>query len=221
MNDGLKIVRRPPGDAGQWDEGMLPLLRRIYAARGVRCTEQAQPKLAQLHPPDLLGGMHAAVQLLAAAIAADRARGGAVAVEIADDEDAGITCDGIGQQSARGADVGQPLGRVQAGQPRTRGVEIVRVASGVDPAQQRRHVIGPPVSDAHLAAADRRRGPQAGVSHAAPRQRRSRCQRRRCRRRPDSSSIVSASRPPPATAASAGASHACWSSRRSRIAVRS
>ncbi|MGE4460108.1 MAG: single-stranded-DNA-specific exonuclease RecJ [Stenotrophomonas sp.] len=72
MNDGLKIVRRPPGDAGQWDEGMLPLLRRIYAARGVRCTEQAQPKLAQLHPPDLLGGMHAAVQLLAAAIAADR-----------------------------------------------------------------------------------------------------------------------------------------------------
>lgn len=72
MRDALKIVRRPAGPAGQWDAATLPLLRRIYAARGVCCIEQAQPKLAQLHAPDLLGGMHAAVQLLAAAIASGR-----------------------------------------------------------------------------------------------------------------------------------------------------
>lgn len=72
MRDALKIVRRPAGPAGQWDAATLPLLRRIYAARGVCCIEQAQPKLAQLHAPDLLGGMQAAVQLLAAAIASGR-----------------------------------------------------------------------------------------------------------------------------------------------------
>jgi single-stranded-DNA-specific exonuclease len=72
MRDALKIVRRPTGPAGQWDAATLPLLRRIYAARGVCCIEQAQPKLAQLHAPDLLGGMQAAVQLLAAAIASGR-----------------------------------------------------------------------------------------------------------------------------------------------------
>ncbi|MHC6217858.1 single-stranded-DNA-specific exonuclease RecJ [Stenotrophomonas acidaminiphila] len=72
MRDALKIVRRPEGPAGQWDAATLPLLRRIYAARGVCSAEQAQPKLAQLHAPDLLGGMQAAVQLLAAAIASGR-----------------------------------------------------------------------------------------------------------------------------------------------------
>jgi len=72
MRDALKIVRRPTGPAGQWDAATLPLLRRIYAARGVCCIEQAQPKLAQLHAPDLLGGMQAAVQLLAVAIASGR-----------------------------------------------------------------------------------------------------------------------------------------------------
>lgn len=72
MTEVLKIVRREAVEGGQWDEDMLPLLRRIYAARGVRSAQQAQPKLAQLHPPELLGGMQAAVQLLAAAIAAGR-----------------------------------------------------------------------------------------------------------------------------------------------------
>lgn len=71
MSETLKIVRRDAVEGGQWDEGTLPLLRRIYAARGVHSPQQAQPKLAQLHAPDLLGGMQAAVQLLAAAIAGD------------------------------------------------------------------------------------------------------------------------------------------------------
>jgi single-stranded-DNA-specific exonuclease len=50
---------------------MLPLLQRLYAARGVTDAAQAQPKLAQLHAPELMGSMQAAVDLLAAAIAAD------------------------------------------------------------------------------------------------------------------------------------------------------
>jgi len=50
---------------------MLPLLQRLYAARGVTDAAQAQPKLAQLHAPDLLGSMQAAVTLLADAIARD------------------------------------------------------------------------------------------------------------------------------------------------------
>lgn len=51
---------------------MLPLLQRLYAARGVTDAEQAQPKLAQLHAPELMGSMDAAVALLAAAIAGDK-----------------------------------------------------------------------------------------------------------------------------------------------------
>lgn len=51
---------------------MLPLLQRVYAARGVTDAEQAQPKLAQLHAPELMGSMDVAVALLAAAIAGDK-----------------------------------------------------------------------------------------------------------------------------------------------------
>ncbi|MGB3391845.1 MAG: DHH family phosphoesterase, partial [Stenotrophomonas sp.] len=72
MTDSLQIVRRARVDEGQWDTQTLPLLRRIYAARGALSPEQAQPKLAQLHAPELLGGMHEAVELLAAAIANDK-----------------------------------------------------------------------------------------------------------------------------------------------------
>ncbi len=45
---------------------------RIYAGRGALAEAQARPRLAQLHPPELLGGMDAAVALLADAIAQDR-----------------------------------------------------------------------------------------------------------------------------------------------------
>lgn len=69
MNDALKIVRRTQVEAGHWGNDSLPLLRRIYAARGALTQEQAQPRLAQLHAPELLGGMQQAVGLLAAAIA--------------------------------------------------------------------------------------------------------------------------------------------------------
>ncbi|MNM50345.1 Single-stranded-DNA-specific exonuclease RecJ [compost metagenome] len=72
MVESLKIVRRAIVDSGQWNGETLPLLQRIYAARGALSPEQAQPRLAQLHAPELLGGMQSAVALLAAAIAADK-----------------------------------------------------------------------------------------------------------------------------------------------------
>jgi single-stranded-DNA-specific exonuclease len=72
MSDALKIVRRASVNVGHWGDDTLPLLRRIYAARGALSQEQAQPRLAQLHAPELLGGMHKAIELLAAAIAGDK-----------------------------------------------------------------------------------------------------------------------------------------------------
>ena len=72
MSDSLKIVRRDAVEVDGWNDETLPLLRRIYAARGATTPEQAQPRLAQLHAPELLGGMQAAVQLLADAIANDK-----------------------------------------------------------------------------------------------------------------------------------------------------
>lgn len=69
---GQQIVRRPLPAQGQWPAGTPPLLQRIYATRGALDIAQAQPKLAQLLPPDQLQGMSAAVALLAAAIAQDK-----------------------------------------------------------------------------------------------------------------------------------------------------
>src|SRR5690606_3740832 len=68
-----RILRRPQAHvAGAWPERVPPLLRRIYAARGADCYEQAQPKLAMLLPPDGLSGLDAAIDLLDAAIRDDR-----------------------------------------------------------------------------------------------------------------------------------------------------
>jgi len=72
MTEAMKIVRRSLAAEGQWGDDTLPLLRRIYAARGAMTAEQAQPRLAQLHAPELLGGMRQAVELLADAIAGDK-----------------------------------------------------------------------------------------------------------------------------------------------------
>lgn len=52
-----------------WPAHVTPLLRRIYAARGAHDTASAQPRLAQLLPPDALSGIDDAVALLAGAIA--------------------------------------------------------------------------------------------------------------------------------------------------------
>jgi len=67
------VIRRRPQVApdGDWS-GLPPLLRRLHAARGAQTAAQAQPKLAQLLPPDALLGIDDATRLLAEAIAADR-----------------------------------------------------------------------------------------------------------------------------------------------------
>jgi len=72
MSPPLRITRRPAAEGGPWTENVLPLLRRIYTARGAHEASLAQPKLAQLLPPDTLSGIDAAVALLAAAIAAGK-----------------------------------------------------------------------------------------------------------------------------------------------------
>ncbi|MBP8081009.1 MAG: single-stranded-DNA-specific exonuclease RecJ, partial [Arenimonas sp.] len=48
------------------------MLQRIYAARGVLRPEDAELKLARLHPPETLSHIDAAVRLLAGAIQANR-----------------------------------------------------------------------------------------------------------------------------------------------------
>ena len=68
-----RIVRRAPVDpGGDWPDHVPPLLRRLYAMRGAGAWDDAQPRLARLHPPDAMGGMDAATALLAEAIAQDR-----------------------------------------------------------------------------------------------------------------------------------------------------
>ncbi|QWF19384.1 single-stranded-DNA-specific exonuclease RecJ [Lysobacter capsici] len=72
MKPVARLRRREVADAGLWPDSVPPLLRRVYAARGANCVEQAQPRLAQLLPPDGMLGLDAATELLAEAISADR-----------------------------------------------------------------------------------------------------------------------------------------------------
>ena len=58
--------------ADDWPDTVLPLLRRIHSARGSRDIRQAQPRLADLHAPDSLGGMGTACDLLLDAIQANQ-----------------------------------------------------------------------------------------------------------------------------------------------------
>lgn len=67
----VEIVRRRSADVGEWPEHVPPLLRRVLAARGIADHQQAQLRLAQLRPPELLGGLGDAAELLIAAIARD------------------------------------------------------------------------------------------------------------------------------------------------------
>ena len=67
-----RIRRRTIAANGQWPEGVPLLLQRLYEARGALSMDQAQPRLAQLLPPDQLGGLGGATALLADAIAQDR-----------------------------------------------------------------------------------------------------------------------------------------------------
>ncbi len=65
-----KILRRPqPTETQGWGQNLPPILRRLYAARGVCSDEQLQYTLKHLASPMQLRGIDRAVELLAEAIA--------------------------------------------------------------------------------------------------------------------------------------------------------
>src|SRR5690606_20962815 len=64
--------REAAGGACDWPTSMHPVLRRVYAQRGVRDPREVDHRLASLAPPDLLGGIDAACALLDVAIARGR-----------------------------------------------------------------------------------------------------------------------------------------------------
>ncbi|MGB2109813.1 MAG: single-stranded-DNA-specific exonuclease RecJ, partial [Marinobacter vinifirmus] len=64
-----KILRRPqPSDVAGWGQNLPPILRRLYAARGVHSDDQLQYTLKHLASPMQLRGIDRAVELLAEAI---------------------------------------------------------------------------------------------------------------------------------------------------------
>jgi single-stranded-DNA-specific exonuclease len=68
----VRIRRREAPAGGDWPEAYPLLLRRLYAARGADGSTQAQPRLADLPPPDAMPGIEAATALLEDAISGDR-----------------------------------------------------------------------------------------------------------------------------------------------------
>jgi single-stranded-DNA-specific exonuclease len=68
----LRIVRRAAATLSpDWPESMHPVLRRVYAARGVASPSELGHRLAGLLAPDGLGNLAHAVDLLATAITND------------------------------------------------------------------------------------------------------------------------------------------------------
>jgi single-stranded-DNA-specific exonuclease len=67
-----RIVRREAPACADWPEDVHPVLRRVYAARGLRTHAETKLGLADLLSPALMGGIDAAVSLLVEAIRQDR-----------------------------------------------------------------------------------------------------------------------------------------------------
>lgn len=65
----VRILRRDVPAHGPWPDSVPPALQRIYAARGVATPADGELKLARLLPPDALGHLPQAADLLADAIA--------------------------------------------------------------------------------------------------------------------------------------------------------
>ena len=75
MSTALRVVARIAEPRSAWaleQQGLSPLLARLYAARGVRNAAELDPDLRHLHPPAQLKGAEPAAVLLANAIAAGR-----------------------------------------------------------------------------------------------------------------------------------------------------
>ncbi len=69
MDDRQKLVKRPVSkDAGLFDKGLHPLLRRIYLARNIQSQELLDNSLMKLPSPQEMKGMGAAVDLLLTAL---------------------------------------------------------------------------------------------------------------------------------------------------------
>ncbi len=69
--NATRIKRRAVPDTAHWPDAIHPVLRRIYAARGLADAAQVQTKLGAMLSPQSLGGLDAAVALLDEAIAQD------------------------------------------------------------------------------------------------------------------------------------------------------
>jgi single-stranded-DNA-specific exonuclease len=68
-----RIQRRPlASPAHDWPDAVHPVLRRVYAARGVVCPDEVGHRLSGLLDPGGLGGIAHAVELLADAITRDQ-----------------------------------------------------------------------------------------------------------------------------------------------------
>ena len=68
----LPLLRRNADGAGALPGSLHPVVRRVYAGRGVAESAQADYGLSRLLPPDGLGGLDAAADLLAEAVTAGR-----------------------------------------------------------------------------------------------------------------------------------------------------
>lgn len=73
MNAVNAAIRRraPVAVAGDWPDSVHPVLRRVYAARGITAAVQVRHRLDALLSPSALGGLEQAVALLDAAIEDD------------------------------------------------------------------------------------------------------------------------------------------------------
>ncbi|MAT65324.1 MAG: single-stranded-DNA-specific exonuclease RecJ [Gammaproteobacteria bacterium] len=68
-----RIVRREPQvDPAELPDSLPAVLRRVYAARGIRRPEELEHVLNRLHRPEQLGGLATAVDLLEQALVNDR-----------------------------------------------------------------------------------------------------------------------------------------------------
>ena len=68
----IRIVRRELPAHGAWPQSIPSVLRRVFVARGVLRPEDAELKLARLLPPDSMGQLQAAVEIVSDAISAQR-----------------------------------------------------------------------------------------------------------------------------------------------------
>jgi len=71
VSPGPVLRRRPVPPLGDWPADTPPLLRRLYAARGITSAGEAELRLARLLSPAALGGIEAAVALLHEALRHD------------------------------------------------------------------------------------------------------------------------------------------------------